>query len=66
MQTSVIEFDTAGDAIQHVNASGFGAAILLDRKSMVVSEDKALDVLASGWLIGGCAVLTAAHQDNDK
>lgn len=33
-----IEFATAGEAIQHVNAAGRGRAILIDGKHQVISE----------------------------
>ena len=38
MTIQAIEFGSASEAIQHVNASGSGTAILLDGLPMVTSE----------------------------
>ncbi|MBI3860470.1 MAG: hypothetical protein HY290_01090 [Planctomycetia bacterium] len=38
---SAIEFETAGDALQHTEAAG-GEAILLDARNFVVTRDEAI------------------------
>jgi|GEM_PF-1611562 len=35
-----IEFQYAGEALQHIDASGFGRAICCDGKYLVVDEDE--------------------------
>ena len=42
-----IEFDTAGDAIQHTEAAG-GEAILLDGRNFVMTNNEAVRVAAAG------------------
>ena len=42
-----IEFDTAGDAIQHTEAAG-GEAILLDGRNFVMTQDEATRIAAAG------------------
>ncbi len=42
-----IEFDTAGDALQHTEAAG-GEAILLDGRNFVMSQDEADRIAAAG------------------
>ncbi len=39
IEFEAIEFRTAGEAIQHVNASGRGVAILLDGHKVVAQTD---------------------------
>ena len=42
-----IEFETAGDALQHAEAAG-GEAILLDGRNFVMTQDEATSIAAAG------------------
>jgi hypothetical protein len=50
MQTigfKAIEFDSAGDALQHTEAAG-GKAVLLDGRNFVMAQDEADRIAAAG------------------
>jgi hypothetical protein len=42
-----IEFDSAGDALQHTEAAG-GKAVLLDGRNFVMTQDEADRIAAAG------------------
>jgi hypothetical protein len=43
-----VEFDTAGEAIQHTYASGCGVAICVDGRNLVVEQAEADRLAAAG------------------
>ena len=59
---NAILFNSAGEAIQHVDASGIGVAVLLDGQPMVISQLDADGLAAAGvefaYLCG--------HQDSGR
>ena len=48
MQIEGIEFDTAHEAIQYTDAAGWGVAIRVDRKNLIVREADAQRMSAAG------------------
>jgi len=48
MQIEGVEFDTAHEAIQHTEAAGWGTAVRVDGKNLVIREADAERMAAAG------------------
>jgi len=48
MQIEGIEFDTAHEAIQYPEAAGFGTAVRVDGRNLVIRQDDADRMAAAG------------------